>query len=491
MGGFDSPPFSSAYWDFVGDYMVIGWQSTNFSDNEGASWFGPIINYEVQSEYFKKIVSHGDIAIGVTLQNDLYFSDGDFHQWEPFATNLPEPLNISDLVSVGGKLFMVNNGDNYISEDDGLTWTNVGSVPQFSNYRMLVHGDLIFAHSPYVILFEHLVSSDFGETWAPLVGNGLPASLSDAKLYTSGDMLYLVEDGEIFASTDNGNNFISLTNGALNYPGSDVPNFINGFDANGNNLFVKSNDDIIFSPDHGETWINILDNLPNEDMNGARISAQEDGLYLLYQSSQISQPALWKRSYSNFGLHTSTINVTLCAGDEYDGVVYNTNATLTDTLVLPDYDSITITNIMVLPVYEEIVQLELEQGSLFNNIPIYSDTVFVENLVAINGCDSTVITEISMLTNTSNWLKQHLNLAIFPNPSDGAFYLKYTLPNVTELEISVLDLNGKVVQTLLEKQKNKAGEYTLNVNSRSWTTGVYFIYFLIDGENYGVKVERL
>lgn len=78
--------------------------------------------------------------------------------------------------------------------------------------------------------------------------------------------------------------------------------------------------------------------------------------------------------------------VTLCAGETYDGTEYFENDIISETVVYPDFDSVFVTNIIVLETFETTV----------NQSSCNPDDVgtFTQLLIAQNGCDSLVTTEI-------------------------------------------------------------------------------------------------
>jgi hypothetical protein len=89
--------------------------------------------------------------------------------------------------------------------------------------------------------------------------------------------------------------------------------------------------------------------------------------------------------------------------------------------------------------------------------------------------DGRNITQGRNLENSIEVLK---NMVIYPNPTNGNVYVKYTLPEkYNKAEVRVLDVLGKeVLKHILLKGTQK----TL-LNTRSLKGGIYFVNFVIDG----------
>ena len=65
-------------------------------------------------------------------------------------------------------------------------------------------------------------------------------------------------------------------------------------------------------------------------------------------------------------------------------------------------------------------------------------------------------------------------LAPFPNPVRDQATLRYTLPTATTVEISVYNVLGQRLATLLDQQQ-PAGRSEIRVNGDRWATGTYFV----------------
>ncbi|MDI1232702.1 MAG: DUF4331 family protein [bacterium] len=76
----------------------------------------------------------------------------------------------------------------------------------------------------------------------------------------------------------------------------------------------------------------------------------------------------------------------------------------------------------------------------------------------------------------------------YPNPFNGSTTLKYNLVSASNVSIQIVDINGKVVATLLNNEKQIAGVQTIDFNSSNLTTGIYFANINSDYGNAVVKI---
>lgn len=77
-------------------------------------------------------------------------------------------------------------------------------------------------------------------------------------------------------------------------------------------------------------------------------------------------------------------------------------------------------------------------------------------------------------------LLNSLQLELFPNPAKEHFDLSYTLDQSTDLEISLLDAQGRLVGNLLN-ERQAAGTYLLNFD-QALDQGLYFLQLNLNGQ---------
>ncbi|MDD5571647.1 MAG: S8 family serine peptidase [Bacteroidales bacterium] len=80
-----------------------------------------------------------------------------------------------------------------------------------------------------------------------------------------------------------------------------------------------------------------------------------------------------------------------------------------------------------------------------------------------------------------------LSFQNFPNPFDGATTIKYQISKPCFVKIKLIDVYGKEVSTLMEKQVLQ-GEYEFEYDGSKLEEGVYYFRFEIDNKTYTKKV---
>ncbi len=106
------------------------------------------------------------------------------------------------------------------------------------------------------------------------------------------------------------------------------------------------------------------------------------------------------------------------------------------------------------------------------NRPVYTNTVYRDKIHAAG------ITSIQSLVNT---------IALYPNPAKENSILNYTLPNNTEIKISLFSADGGFIQKVFEGNQF-AGNHQLVINTSQLSPGIYLVK--ISGNNEQV-VKRL
>lgn len=73
---------------------------------------------------------------------------------------------------------------------------------------------------------------------------------------------------------------------------------------------------------------------------------------------------------------------------------------------------------------------------------------------------------------------------VYPNPFNLTTIINYQLPSTNYVELTVYNVLGQKVQTLINR-KQSAGEYSLHFDASGLASGIYFLYFQIEQEiNY-------
>ena len=73
-------------------------------------------------------------------------------------------------------------------------------------------------------------------------------------------------------------------------------------------------------------------------------------------------------------------------------------------------------------------------------------------------------------------------LSAYPNPFNPITSISYEVPMESMVEISIFDLRGQKVSTLVNKS-TQPGNYSINWDANNVASGVYFVHFMVSGEN--------
>lgn len=98
---------------------------------------------------------------------------------------------------------------------------------------------------------------------------------------------------------------------------------------------------------------------------------------------------------------------------------------------------------------------------------------------------------LEMLTpNTSIEAFEVNNITIYPNPISSNFTIEYDLTAFANIQIEVLDVNGKVIHEVLNENQT-VGQYNMTVNeAEQWAGGVYFVRLTINDQSILRKVIK-
>lgn len=89
-----------------------------------------------------------------------------------------------------------------------------------------------------------------------------------------------------------------------------------------------------------------------------------------------------------------------------------------------------------------------------------------------------------------NEIRDVLNYTIYPNPTNESAIISFQLSkDINQLQISIKDLLGKEIITVIKNQHFKQGKYTIGIDQqRKLSKGIYLIDFITDGKH---SVQKL
>ena len=99
--------------------------------------------------------------------------------------------------------------------------------------------------------------------------------------------------------------------------------------------------------------------------------------------------------------------------------------------------------------------------------------------------------ELGLGTNES-YIQNKLNPLVYPNPSGGEFNISFILTEPSEVELNIVDLQGRVLSNLFSG-KLETGEQTYKWNPADQikgkrTRGMYFAELIVNGQKQVTKL---
>jgi hypothetical protein len=122
------------------------------------------------------------------------------------------------------------------------------------------------------------------------------------------------------------------------------------------------------------------------------------------------------------------------------------------------------------------------QARLGFDVGVSADDVFIDNVFLSEGTPTVDISEENEYAPRSFRLFQN-----WPNPFNPSTTIKFDLPKAGFVSVTIFDINGRVVETLLEKDL-AAGIHELNWDSSKRASGVYFCKLSANGKSQIIKM---
>jgi len=102
--------------------------------------------------------------------------------------------------------------------------------------------------------------------------------------------------------------------------------------------------------------------------------------------------------------------------------------------------------------------------------------------LGVSFSDFSIISSVNV--ESPNILPSELNLTAYPNPFNSSTTISFSLPKSGNVELKVYDIQGRVVNTLMNGWQN-VGEQRVRFDGKALQSGVY-VYRLIDGNQKSV-----
>lgn len=139
-----------------------------------------------------------------------------------------------------------------------------------------------------------------------------------------------------------------------------------------------------------------------------------------------------------------------------------------------------------------IISTPVYYYSNINSINLLQNNKILTGGYSFNGSNR-VATQVRYVNTTLGVLDLNTNknsFLIYPNPIETNATFEYTLQNEENISIDIIDLQGKLVKSIIKNQKQSPGNYSQNVNLDLITSGNYFLKFSSNTGSQTIKIIK-
>jgi len=354
------------------------------------------------------------------------------------------PMNNGEL------LVSTDNNAVYVSKDNGTTWEKI------QNFRTLLmkEGN---DNTIYTVLNGGISkSTDYGRSWSNLNLNVLPYFISAFDVSDDNKTIYAGSStGELFLSTDGGENFIKTKNS--NYVFVDIVKFLK------DDIFLVYNDSLYITSNGGLNLTSIKD---DRLKNIKDIVLDKDGYIYLATSKKIFRSLNGIKWYD---LNFNGGNIYYLRTDKFD-------------------------NLYVVTSYGEF-DISSDRGKTWLNYGNIVGFYFLWSFsISNNGYLFAGTQDHGLYRQKIEFKEKEIpNFSItqnFPNPFNSRTRIEYEIPRASFISIKIYDILGREVTTLVSDYKEK-GSYFTYWDAVNYSSGIYFYRISANGFNSVQKMILL
>jgi len=99
---------------------------------------------------------------------------------------------------------------------------------------------------------------------------------------------------------------------------------------------------------------------------------------------------------------------------------------------------------------------------------------------------------VSSSVTSGKYNKTHKQFSLhnYPNPFNNFTNIQYVLPTETDVNISIIDIRGRIVQNIVKKEQS-GGEYSFVFHAENFSSGLYFIHVQTNFARFTTKMILL
>jgi|GEM_PF-1315821 len=381
----------------------------------------------------------------------------------------------------------------------GSTWTELNNgIFENVGYALAINSDGNIFAGAITGIYRSL---DHGASWS-LMRIGLSGELFMALAINSKNEIFAGAKDGIFMSSNNGNTWVKLENkDSLNC------SFL-AIDSHDNILAVR-NDALYRSINNGETWIKLNNDYFNSSNYILSLVINSAGYIIVGTTHGIFRSTDDGESWyqENLGLGNTYILSMIITPDDiiyvgtYGGGIFKSNEQNAVPVELVSFNSsvkqekVILTWITATETNNKGFEIERNYSESWQRVAFVDGhgTTASKNNYSYTDNLSEFLTSVPQISYRLKQVdldgsfkysqivtiepgllpRKYLLSQNFPNPFNPVTTIKYSIPEPSQINISIYDILGSKVMTLIDEQK-PAGNYKIDFNASNLASGIYF-----------------
>jgi photosystem II stability/assembly factor-like uncharacterized protein len=343
------------------------------------------------------------------------------------------------------------------SDNNGSAWYPTNSIRDADKlYSLCFKGNMLFAGSNFMIFR----SNNNGKTWTQTAYDGsrvISLASNSQYLFAGSRNTHGRPSGDIECSSDNGNNWTTLTTGVFSIP-------VYTLAVNNSNVFAGTDDGVYRSTNNGNNWTLSNSGITNTEvssiaLSGTKIFAATSGGVFRSNNNGNS----WAKF--NNGLSDTVVTSLVFTTNENrvfaataSGIFYTT---LAGTKWTKLNSGLTNLNILSLCTDNDFIYAGIQDMGIWK----YSLAKMQED---DNNLQSAAPDNFGLLQN-------------YPNPFNPVTKIKYTIAENSNVSLKIFDILGREIVTLVNQQQS-TGIYEVTFDANNYSSGIYF--YRLQAGNY-------
>ena len=175
------------------------------------------------------------------------------------------------------------------------------------------------------------------------------------------------------------------------------------------------------------------------------------------------------------------LDESICDGESFE--FGDGNYTTAGSYTYTSNDTVYTLTLTVNPTYNVILNDSITAGETYTQYGFNESAAgtYTQNLTTVNGCDSIITLNLTVLTGVNEY--NGMDFSVAPNPAHD--YAVVSVKNANEeMVVDLLDISGRVLRT----QRLAAGESTLRLERGSLPNGIYMLRLTSNGQKQTRKV---